>query len=107
MNPTTNKNSSTSITEMINEVLSGSGSVDGMIGETVNRLNDSTTSPRNFHNEMPSDSIFGKRNNTLIQTKLTEEVSNHTENFLSQSNRFQIDNGTIQNLADRVILPIG
>jgi hypothetical protein len=82
-------NTSSSITEAVNEVLSGS--IDGMIGETVNMLASDTanmgkdSAKSSFENELPSSLSLEKSNHTVAKDSPTEEriqgkVSNNTLN---------------------------
>ena len=81
---------STSITETVNEVLSGS--IDGMIGETVDMLTSSSTDPKetsnkgSFDQEIPSSLALDPNNQTNefvipTETKLIGNVSNSTKNI--------------------------
>ncbi|MDW0212967.1 MAG: hypothetical protein QOA16_02135, partial [Nitrososphaeraceae archaeon] len=64
-------NTSTSITETLNDVLSGS--IDGMIGETVDMLSSDTAkvaddSPTSsLENELPSSLTLDKNNESAVQ----------------------------------------
>jgi len=81
---------SSSITETVNEVLAGS--IDGMIGETVDMLSSSSANPEgtpdksSLDQEIPSSLTLGKNNQTTDQvipaeTKLVENTSNNTQNI--------------------------
>ena len=82
-------NPSSSITETVNEVLSGS--IDGMIGETVDMLSSSSanhegTDKSSLDQEIPSSLTLGKNNQTIDQvipaeTKQIENTSNNTQNI--------------------------
>ena len=83
-------NPSSSITETVNEVLSGS--IDGMIGETVDMLSSSSLNPEaasdknSLNQEIPSSLTLGKNNQTIEQIipdepKLTGNTSNSTQNI--------------------------
>ena len=83
-------NPSSSITETVNEVLSGS--IDGMIGETVDMLSSSsanhegTSDKSSLDQEIPSSLTLGKNNQTIDQvipaeTKQIENTSNNTQNI--------------------------
>ena len=87
-------NSSTSMTDIVNEILSGAGSVDGMIGETVNILNDSNDIPLDSSHERSSDSIFGRFQDFATQTNLSTEESEITSNY-SVPEKIQTSNETI------------
>lgn len=84
---------SSSITEAVNEVLSGS--IDGMIGETVNMLTSDTanmgrdSAKSSFENELPSSLNLGKNNNSIAEDSPTEKriqgnSSNNTSNTTRQ-----------------------
>jgi hypothetical protein len=83
-------NPSSSITETVNEVLSGS--IDGMIGDTVDMLSSSSANPAetsaksSFDQEIPSSLTLGKNNHTIEQvipgeTNLTGNTSGNTQNI--------------------------
>jgi hypothetical protein len=85
-------NPSSSITETVNEVLSGS--IDGMIGETVDMLSSSSANPEgtpdksSLDQEIPSSLTLGKNNQTPDQvipaeTKLVANTSNNIQNISS------------------------
>ena len=84
-----NKDASSSITETVNQVLSGS--IDGMIGETVNMLTSNTanmgkdSAKSSFENELPSSLTLGKNNNSIAedspaQDRIQGNSSNNTLN---------------------------
>jgi hypothetical protein len=83
-------NPSSSITETVNEVLSGS--IDGMIGETVDMLSSSSPNSNgisdksSLNQEIPSSLTLGKNNQTINEiipdeTKLIGNTSNSTQNI--------------------------
>jgi hypothetical protein len=101
-------NPSSSITETVNEVLSGS--IDGMIGETVDMLTSNTANPEqtadksNLEEEIPSSLTLGKNNQTIIQdlpveTKVIENASNSTQNI---SNVLQPSNQSARDSVDQI-----
>ncbi|HZA70935.1 MAG TPA: hypothetical protein VE548_14660 [Nitrososphaeraceae archaeon] len=101
-------NPSSSITETVNEVLSGS--IDGMIGETVDMLTSNTASPEeiadksSLEEEIPSSITLGKNNQNIIQdlpveTKVTGNASNSTQNI---SNVMQPSNQTARDSVDQI-----
>jgi hypothetical protein len=101
-------NTSSSMTEMVNEVLSGS--IDGMIGETVNMLtSDSANMARDsakgrFENELPSSLSLEKSNLTIVEDSPTEEriqgnVSNIT---LNNNKQIQVNNESTSDSVDEI-----
>ena len=99
---------SSSITETVNEVLSGS--IDGMIGETVDMLTGSSANPEetsdksSFDQEIPSSLTLGKNNQTIEQvipaeTKLIGNASNSTQNI---SNVLQPTNQSTSDSLDQI-----
>jgi hypothetical protein len=84
---------SSSITETVNEVLSGS--IDGMIGDTVNMLSHSAkagkdSAKRSVEKELPSSLILGKNNSTMVEDnapkeKIVGNLSNNTLNIDKQN----------------------
>ena len=101
-------NPSSSITETVNEVLSGS--IDGMIGETVDMLTSNTANPEetvdksSLEEEIPSSLTLGKNNQTIIQdlpveTKVIGNASNSTQNI---SNVMQSSNQTARDSVDQI-----
>jgi hypothetical protein len=99
---------SSSITETVNEVLSGS--IDGMIGDTVDMLNSNsgnsevTTDKSSLENEIPSSLTLEKNNQTIIQetpseTKVIGNASNNTQNI---SKVLQPDSQSSQNSVDQI-----
>ncbi|MGI0031212.1 MAG: hypothetical protein ACRD80_06475, partial [Nitrososphaeraceae archaeon] len=80
---------SSSITETVNEVLSGS--IDGMIGETVDILSSDTVNlgedsgKSSLEEELPSSLTLGRNNQTItqdipIETRIEANASNNTQN---------------------------
>jgi len=77
---------SSSITQTVNEVLSGS--IDGMIGDTVNMLSHGAKAGKDptknsVEQELPSSLTLGKNNSTMIKDtpykeKIAENLSNNT-----------------------------
>ena len=80
---------SSSITETVNEVLSGS--IDGMIGETVDILSSDTVNmgedsgKSSLEGELPSSLTLGRNNQTItqdtpIETRIEANAGNNTQN---------------------------
>ncbi|MDP9211529.1 MAG: hypothetical protein M3N27_06010 [Thermoproteota archaeon] len=101
-------NPSSSITETVNEVLSGS--IDGMIGETVDKLTSNTANPEqtadksSLEEEIPSSLTLGKNNQTIVQdlpveTKVIGNASNSTQNI---SNVLQPSNQSARDSVDQI-----
>jgi hypothetical protein len=101
-------NTSSSMTEMVNEVLSGS--IDGMIGETVNMLTSDSantvgdSAKGSFENELPSSLSLGKSNLTIVEDSPTEErikenVSNIT---LNNNKQIQKNNESTSDSVDEI-----
>ena len=98
---------SSSITETVNEVLSGS--IDGMIGDTVDMLNsnsgnsDATSDKSSLDNEIPSSLTLEKNNQTIVrdtpETKTIGNTSNNTQNI---SKVLQPNNQSSQNSVDQI-----
>ena len=99
---------SSSITETVNEVLSGS--IDGMIGDTVDMLNsnggnaEETSDKSSLESEIPSSLTLGKNNQTIVQdtpseTKVIRNASNNTQNI---SKVMQPTNQSSQNSVDQI-----
>ena len=91
------KDTSLSITETVNQVLSGS--IDGMIGETVNMLTSDTanmgkdSAKSSFENELPSSLTLGKNNNSIAEDSPTEErIQGNSSNNTSNTNKQIIAN---------------
>ena len=101
-------NPSSSITETVNEVLSGS--IDGMIGDTVDMLTSNTANPEqitdksSLEEEIPSSLTLGKNNQTIVQdlpveTKVLGNASNSTQNI---SNVIQPSNQSALDSVDQI-----
>jgi hypothetical protein len=101
-------NPSSSITETVNEVLSGS--IDGMIGDTVDMLTSNTANPgqtadkSNLEEEIPSSLTLGKNNQTIVQDlpveiKVIGNGSNSTQNI---SNVLQPSNQSARDSVDQI-----
>jgi hypothetical protein len=101
-------NPSSSITETVNEVLSGS--IDGMMGETVDMLTSNTAKPEqtadksSLEEEIPSSLTLGKNNQTIVQdlpveTKVIGNASNSTQNI---SNVSQPSNQSARDSVDQI-----
>ena len=101
-------NPSSSITETVNEVLSGS--IDGMIGDTVDMLTSNTANPEqtadksSLEEEIPSSLTLGKNNQTIVQdlpveTKVIGNASNSTQNI---SNVIQPSNQSARDSVEQI-----
>ena len=101
-------NPSSSITDTVNEVLSGS--IDGMIGETVGMLTSNTANPEqtadksSLEEEIPSSLALGKNNQTIVhdlpvETKVIGNASNSTQNI---SNVLQPSNQSARDSVDQI-----
>jgi hypothetical protein len=88
---------SSSITETVNEVLSGS--IDGMIGETVGMLSSDTVNlgedsgKSSLEDELPSSLTLGRNNQTItqdipIETTIEANASNNTQNASTNTQNF-------------------
>jgi hypothetical protein len=99
---------SSSITETVNEVLSGS--IDGMIGDTVDMLTSNTAIPEqtadksSLEEEIPSSLTLGKNNQTIVQdlpveAKVVDNASNSTQNV---SNVMQASNQSARDSVDQI-----
>jgi hypothetical protein len=99
---------SSSITETVNEVLSGS--IDGMIGETVDMLSSDTASlgeesgKSSLEEELPSSLTLGRNNQTItqdipIETRIDANPSNNTQNI---SNQMQPNNESAPDSIDEI-----
>jgi hypothetical protein len=97
---------SSSITETVNEVLSGS--IDGMIGETVDILSSDTVNlgedsgKSSLEEELPSSLTLGRNNQTItqdipIETRIEANASNNTQNA---SNNTQNASNNTQNASN-------
>ncbi len=95
---------SSSITETVNEVLSGS--IDGMIGETVDILSSDTVNlgedsgKSSLEEELPSSLTLGRNNQTItedipIETRIEANASNNTQN--ARNNTQNISNEMLPN----------
>ncbi len=92
------KDTSSSITETVNQVLSGS--IDGMIGETVDMLTSDTakmgkdSAKSSFENELPSSLNLGKNNNSIAEDSPTEEriQGNSSNNTLNTDKQIMANN---------------
>jgi len=99
---------SSSITEAVNEVLSGS--IDGMIGETVNMLTSDTANiskdsiQSSFENELPSSLTLDKNKSNITQNepfkpKIQGNLSNNTLNI---SKQIQANNETASDSVNKI-----
>ncbi len=99
---------SSSITETVNEVLSGS--IDGMIGETVDMLSSDTanlgedSTKSSLEEELPSSLTLGRNNQTStqdipIETRIEANASNNTQNI---SNEMQPNNQSAPDSVDEI-----
>jgi len=99
---------SSSITETVNEVLSGS--IDGMIGETVDILSSDTVNlgedpgKSSLEGELPSSLTLGRNNQTItqdipIETRIEANASNNTQNA---SNNTQNASNNTQNISNEM-----
>lgn len=99
---------SSSITETVNEVLSGS--IDGMMGDTVDMLTSNTANPgqtadkSSLEEEIPSSLNLGKNNQTIVQDlpvelKVIGNASNSTQNI---SNLLQPSNQSARDSVDQI-----
>ena len=99
---------SSSITETVNEVLSGS--IDGMIGETVDILSSDTVNlgedsgKSSLEEELPSSLTLGRNNQTItqdipIETRIEANASNNTQNI---SNEMQPNNESALDSVDEI-----
>jgi hypothetical protein len=92
------KDTSSSITETVNQVLSGS--IDGMIGETVDMLTSDTanmgkdSAKSSFENELPSSLTIGKNNNSIAEDSPAEEriQGNSSNNTLNTNKQIVANN---------------
>jgi hypothetical protein len=99
---------SSSISETVNEVLSGS--IDGMIGETVDMLSTDTANlgegsgKSSLEEELPSSLTLEKSNQTLVkvipnETRIEANVSNNIQN---KSNEMQPNNESAPDSVDEI-----
>jgi hypothetical protein len=101
-------NTSSSISEAVNEVLSGS--IDGMIGETVDMLNSDTAkvgddaSTSSFERELPSSLTLDKNNQSAVQDTpvQTRIEGNTTTGVLNNSKTIQADNESTSDSVDEI-----
>ena len=101
-------NTSSSISETVNEVLSGS--IDGMIGETVDMLSSDTakvgddSSTSSLENELPSSLTLDKNNQSAVQdTPLQTRIDgNTTTGVLNNSKTIQADNESTSDSVDEI-----
>ena len=91
------KDTSSSITETVNQVLSGS--IDGMIGETVDMLTSDTanmgkdSAKSSFENKLPSSLTLGKNNNSIAEDSPAEErIQGNSSNNTLNTNKQIIAN---------------
>jgi predicted lipid-binding transport protein (Tim44 family) len=92
------KDTSSSITETVNQVLSGS--IDGMIGDTVDMLTSDTanmgkdSAKSSFENKLPSSLNLGKNNNSIAEDSPTNEriQGNSTNNTLNTNKQIIANN---------------
>jgi hypothetical protein len=92
------KDTSSSITETVNQVLSGS--IDGMIGDTVDMLTSDTanmgkdSAKSSFENKLPSSLNLGKNNNSMAEDSPTNEriQGNSTNNTLNTNKQIIANN---------------
>jgi hypothetical protein len=106
---------SSSITETVNEVLSGS--IDGMIGETVDILSSDTVNlgedsgKSSLEEELPSSLTLGRNNQTItqdipIETRIEANASNNTQNASNNtqniSNEMQSNNESAPDSVDEI-----
>ena len=91
------KDTSSSITETVNQVLSGS--IDGMIGDTVNMLTSDTanmgknSAKSSFEKELPSSLTLGKNNNSIAEDSPAEErIQGNSSNNTLNTNKQIIAN---------------
>ena len=91
------KDTSSSITETVNQVLSGS--IDGMIGDTVNMLTSDTanmgknSAKGSFENELPSSLTLGKNNSSIAEDSPAEErIQGNSSNNTLNTNKQIIAN---------------
>jgi hypothetical protein len=105
---TITSNPSSSISETVNEVLSGS--IDGMIGETVDMLSTDTANlgegsgKSSLEEELPSSLTLEKSNQTLVkvipnETRIEANASNNNRNI---SNEMQPNNESAPDSVDEI-----
>jgi hypothetical protein len=100
-------NTSSSITETLNDVLSGS--IDGMIGETVDMLSSDTakvgddSSTSSLENELPSSLTLDKNNQSAVQDTLQTRIEgNTTSGVLNNSKIIPADNESTSDSVDEI-----
>ena len=100
-------NTSSSISETLNDVLSGS--IDGMIGETVDMLTSDTakvgddSSTSSLENELPSSLTLGKNNQSAVQDTLQTRIEgNTTSGVLNNSKIIPADNESTSDSVDEI-----
>ena len=101
-------NTSSSISETLNDVLSGS--IDGMIGETVDMLSSDTSkvddesSTSSLEKELPSSLTLDKNNQSAVQdTPLQTRIEgNTTSGVLNNSKITPIDNESTSDSVDEI-----
>jgi len=98
---------SASITETLNDVLSGS--IDGMIGETVDMLSSDTakvgddSSTSSLENELPSSLTLDKNNQSAVQDTLQTRIEgNTTSGVLNNSKIIPADNESTSDSVDEI-----
>jgi hypothetical protein len=91
------KDTSSSITETVNQVLSGS--IDGMIGDTVDMLTSDTanmgkdSAKSSFENKLPSSLTLGKNNNSISEdSPANERIQGNSTNNTLNTNKQTITN---------------
>jgi len=100
-------NTSSSISETLNDVLSGS--IDGMIGETVDMLSTDTakvgddSSTSSLENELPSSLTLDKNNQSAVQDTLQTRIEgNTTSGVLNNSKIIPADNESTSDSVDEI-----
>jgi hypothetical protein len=100
-------NTSSSISETLNDVLSGS--IDGMIGETVDMLSSDTakvgddSSTSSLENELPSSLTLDKNNQSAVQDTLQTRIEgNTTSGVLNNSKIIPADNESTSDSVDEI-----
>ena len=100
-------NTSSSISETLNDVLSGS--IDGMVGETVDMLSSDTSkvgddsSTSSLENELPSSLTLDKNNQSAVQDTLQTRIEgNTTSGVLNNSKIIPADNESTSDSVDEI-----
>ena len=100
-------NTSSSISETLNDVLSGS--IDGMIGETVDMLSTDTakvgddSSTSSLENELPSSLTLDKNNQSAVQDTLQTRIEgNTTSGVLNNSKIIPAHNESTSDSVDEI-----